>query len=126
MCRFIKKKRFQGEGEYAGLQMTWTSEMFGYNFACTHLGIHTTVVSSLQVRDVEYFKSNLEAVPMLHIGRAWFSKNHADTAEQWWHTEGADIRPDKIQVWFKLNATSSRIMPWPVPEGTDFPSCTTR
>jgi hypothetical protein len=35
--------------EYNSLSMGWTSEMFGYNFACAHLSIKTTVVDDLQV-----------------------------------------------------------------------------
>lgn len=86
-----EKERF--DKEYASLYISWTSEMYGYNFACAHLGIDTEVVHDLQIRDVDGRVSDEKAAKkaMIHMGRAWFPKKHAALAEKWRHTEGKDF-----------------------------------
>jgi hypothetical protein len=118
------KERF--DKEYNSLYMGWTSEMFGYNFACAHLSIKTTVVDDLQVRDVDnsrhMSKEQLAKKSMIHMGRAWFPQKHAALAEKWRHTEGERFKSYGIQVWCKCNNTGSSIVPWPLPDGLDFQS----
>ena len=41
---------------------------------------------------------------------------------KWAHTEGKSFRMYGTQVWCKCNYTASKIMPWPIPPGTDFQS----
>lgn len=117
-----EKERF--DKEYKSLYISWTSEMYGYNFACAHLGIETDVVNDLQIRDVDsrVTKEKAEKKAMIHMGRAWFPKDQAAAAEKWRHTEGKDFSHFGIQVWCKCNRTGHEIMPWPVPDGLDFQS----
>ena len=117
-----EKERF--DKEYSSLYISWTSEMYGYNFACAHLGIDTDVVHDLQIRDVDGRGSEeqMKKKAMIHMGRAWFPKQHAALAEKWRHTEGKDFSNFGIQVWCKCNRTGHEIMPWPIPDGLDFPS----
>jgi len=109
--------------QYQGLQIDWGAEMLGWNFACTHAGVHFTVLPRVQVRDVDSpLPKNLEKeVKMIHMGRAWFPKNYAP-AEQWRHTEGRNWNYRGVQVWCKCNVTADKIYPWPIPEGTDYQS----
>jgi hypothetical protein len=112
--------------EYGTLYMGWTSEMYGYNFACAHLSINTTVVRDLQIRDTDPSKGMSQQDRakrlMIHMGRAWFPTQHAALAEKWRHTEGENFKSYGIQVWCKCNKTGSKIMPWPLPDGLDFQS----
>ena len=102
--------------------------MYGYNFACAHLSIKTKVVRDMQARDVDRSIPLDEPDPpaMIHMGRAWFPKQHAAAAEPWRHTEGSDFINDEsraIQVFCKCNQTASTIIPWPVPpHGLDWQS----
>ena len=112
-----------------GLGVRWAAEMFGYNFACTHLGIKTTLVTDLQKRDVDGGKRQFAQLdgkmPMIHMGRAWFPKDKPDLAAPWRHkdsNEPGDIAGSGIQVWCKCNATAARVQPWPLPEGLDWVS----
>lgn len=118
------KAQFEKGGEFGSLYISWTSEMYGYNFACAHLGIETDTVHDLQIRDVDgrVSQQQNEKKAMIHMGRAWFPKKEAALAEKWRHTEGKDFNHFGIQVWCKCNRTGHEIMPWPVPDGLDFQS----
>jgi hypothetical protein len=112
-----------------GLGVRWAAEMFGYNFACTHLGIQTEIVSDMQKRDVDGGKRQFAQLdgkmPMIHMGRAWFPANKPELAAPWRHSadnEPSDIRGWGIQVWCKCNDTAADIQPWPLPEGLDWVS----
>ena len=110
------------------LNVMWAAEMFGYNYACAHLNIKTKVMHDMQGRDVD------PAIPldspdppaMIHMGRAWFPKEHIDAAEPFRHTEGKDFLNGNnraVQVFCKCNQTASTILPWPIPEkGLDWQS----
>eukprot|EP00472_Partenskyella_glossopodia_P011694 CAMPEP_0197537286 /NCGR_PEP_ID=MMETSP1318-20131121/56410_1 /TAXON_ID=552666 /ORGANISM="Partenskyella glossopodia, Strain RCC365" /LENGTH=456 /DNA_ID=CAMNT_0043095421 /DNA_START=329 /DNA_END=1696 /DNA_ORIENTATION=+ len=75
---------------YQSLQIDWGSEMLGWNFACAHLGLGTTVLPNIQARDVDrpVPPDREKEVKMIHMGRAWFPK-HYQPAKRWQHTEGA-------------------------------------
>jgi hypothetical protein len=119
-----EKERFKEQ--YKTLYIDWTSEMYGYNFACAHLGINTTTVWDLQIRDVDITKhlskEQLEQMPMIHMGRAFFPDKDATLAEPWRHTGAGDFASFGIQVWCKCNTTGSDIMPWPIPDDLDLVS----
>lgn len=119
-----EKERFKKQ--YETLYIDWTSEMYGYNFACAHLGIKTTTAWDLQIRDVDnskhMSKEQLDKKPMIHMGRAWFPDKDAALAEPWRHTGGGDFASFGIQVWCKCNSTGSVIMPWPIPDDLDLVS----
>eukprot|EP00924_Labyrinthula_sp_SR-Ha-C_P002996 maker-scaffold_58-snap-gene-0.22-mRNA-1 protein AED:0.05 eAED:0.05 QI:108/1/0.88/1/1/1/9/108/564 len=109
--------------KYKRLDLKWATEMFGYNMASAHVGVKHKVVKRIQVRDVDstHDAKKLKDVKMLHIGRAWFPRGSKE-AKKWIHTEGKGFSNFGDQVWCKCNFTGSEIMPWPVPEGTDFQS----
>ena len=110
------------------LNVMWAAEMFGYNYACAHLGIRTKIMFDMQARDVDPAipLDNPEPPAMIHMGRAWFPKEHADAAEPFRHTEGKDFlngNTRAIQVFCKCNQTASTVLPWPIPEkGLDWQS----
>ncbi|KAK3277524.1 hypothetical protein CYMTET_14475 [Cymbomonas tetramitiformis] len=111
---------------FAGLQIDWCVEMYGYVFAGAELGIHHDIQPNMQVRDVDGVVSKDEEgrVPMLHIGRAWLKPSYTP-AKRWMHTEGAAWKHRGTQVWCKCNFTAGTVVPWPVPDmsaGTDFQS----
>ena len=126
------KELQEGNGTYDEnyeryLHSSWAAEMFGYNFACAHLGIHTKIVRNMQARDVDPSLPLDSADPpgMIHTGRAWFPFEHKALAERWRHTEGDDFlngRQRSVQVWCKCNQTASKIIPWPIPAGLDLQS----
>ncbi|ETO36150.1 hypothetical protein RFI_00912, partial [Reticulomyxa filosa] len=106
------------------IQMGWGTEMFGYIFAAAHVGIKHEVVWGIQIRDVSprpQTPKDEKAFAMIHMGRAWFPRDY-EPGKQWWHTEGRAFRNFGAQVWCKCNWTASDIIPWPIPEGTDFQS----
>ncbi len=109
---------------FRGIQLDWCVEMYGYVFAAAELGIKHTIKGMLQIRDVDSPPppDQEKHVPMVHMGRIWFPKRHAEFAEQWRHTEGRTFAYRGIQVWCKCNWTASHVIPWPIPEGTDFAS----
>jgi len=110
--------------KYAHIQMGWGTEMFGYIFAAAHVGVKHEVVWGVQVRDVSPRPRSIEqekALAMIHMGRAWFPKSY-EPGKQWWHTEGKSFSHFGAQVWCKCNWTASDIIPWPMPENTDFQS----
>ncbi|KAH9253980.1 hypothetical protein BASA81_008104 [Batrachochytrium salamandrivorans] len=109
--------------KYGKLDVNWASEMFGYNLAAAHLGIHHDIVKDLQIRDVDGGKTFERAKnkASLHMGRAWFPKGHP-AAKPWLHTEGKPFANFGDQVWCKCNYTASTIKPWPIPQGLDFVS----
>lgn len=119
-----EKERF--DAQYETLYMSWTSEMYGYNFACAHVGIQTTVAMNLQIRDVDGStgmpKEYLDQFPMIHMGRAFFPDKDAALAEQWRSTDAEDYVTYGIQVWCKCNETASRVVPWPIPDHLDLVS----
>lgn len=94
--------------------------------AAAHVGVKHEVVHKMQVRDVAGTRSfkELKDVAMIHMGRAWFPHS-APSAQIWAHTEGKSFKHFGQQVWCKCNFTASKIIPWPVPEGTDFQSTKT-
>jgi len=109
---------------YASIQMGWGTEMFGYIFAAAHAGIKHEVVHGIQIRDVSGRPRNQEeerSYDMIHMGRAWFPPSY-EKGKQWWHTEGKEFSNFGAQVWCKCNYTASDIIPWPIPDGTDFQS----
>jgi len=110
--------------KFHDIQVDWCAEMYGYVFAAAELGIRHTIKGGLQLRDVDSPVSpeKEKFIPMIHMGRAWFPKEHAVAAERWRHTEGRNFAYRGIQVWCKCNWTASHIIPWPVPEGSDFVS----
>ncbi|GAB5353434.1 hypothetical protein AAMO2058_000036000 [Amorphochlora amoebiformis] len=109
--------------KFHNIQLDWCAEMYGYVFAAAELGIRHTIRGQLQLRDVdtEVSPAMEKRIPMIHMGRAWFPKG-TKSAEQWRHTEGRNFAYRGIQVWCKCNWTASHIIPWPIPEGTDFAS----
>ena len=110
------------------LNVMWAAEMFGYNYACAHLSIKTKVVHDMQARDVDpsIKLDTLDPPAMIHMGRAWFPKEHLAAAEPFRHTEGKDFingNSRAVQVFCKCNKTASTILPWPIPkEGLDWQS----
>ena len=110
------------------LNVMWAAEMFGYNYACAHLGIKTKVMHDMQARDVDASipLDSPEPPAMIHMGRAWFPKEHANAAEPFRHTEGKDFLNGNnraVQVFCKCNQTASTVLPWPIPEkGLDWQS----
>jgi len=111
------------KNRYNHLDLNWAAEMFGYNFASAHVGVHHEAVKRIQVRDVdgEHRHEKLKDVTMLHVGRAWFPKTY-EPAKRWAHTEGKSFSHFGQQVWCKCNHTASSIMPWPIPADVDFQS----
>lgn len=110
------------------LNIMWAAEMFGYNYACAHLSIKTKIVNDMQARDVDPSipLDSPDPPAMIHMGRAWFPKEHVDAAEPFRHTEGNDFingNQRAVQVFCKCNMTASTITPWPIPEsGLDWQS----
>lgn len=111
--------------KYNSLQPGWCAEMHGYNFAAAELGIAHTAKGGLQIRDVDgrLPLKKAQKIPMIHMGRAWVpNRSDFQPLKEYWHTEGYDFHAFGAQVWCKCNNTASQIVPWPVPEGTDFAS----
>ena len=110
------------------LNIVWAAEMFGYNYACTHLSIKTKILRDMQARDVDPSIPLESSDPpaMIHMGRAWFPKEHQEAADPFRHTEGnnfLDGNTRAVQVFCKCNQTASTVMPWPLPEkGLDWQS----
>jgi len=110
------------------LNVMWAAEMFGYNYACAHLSIKTKIMIDMQARDVDPSipLDSPDPPAMIHMGRAWFPKEHVDAAEPFRHTEGSNFingNERAVQVFCKCNQTASTIIPWPVPEkGLDWQS----
>ncbi len=112
--------------EFKALSIQWSAEMFGYCMATAHVGIKhferdDMALRDTQVTDLEYYA---RTVSLIHVGRAWFPKGHPSVAK-WAHTEGAMFAVLGDQVWCKCNYTASKIIPWPIPPGTDFVSTKT-
>ncbi|CAB9508278.1 expressed unknown protein [Seminavis robusta] len=128
------KERFQNNVTFKekygpGLGVRWAAEMFGYNAACTHLNIKTTIANDMQIRDVDGGKRKFEflngKMPMIHMGRAWFPREKPEIAAPWRHSssnEPGSIAASGIQVWCKCNQTAPKVLPWPLPDGLDFVS----
>eukprot|EP00928_Gymnodinium_smaydae_P055677 TRINITY_DN39170_c0_g1_i1.p1 TRINITY_DN39170_c0_g1~~TRINITY_DN39170_c0_g1_i1.p1 ORF type:complete len:570 (-),score=63.36 TRINITY_DN39170_c0_g1_i1:280-1923(-) len=94
----------------------WMTEMAGFNFAAAHLGL-IFQQAALQRRDVD--PPGAMNVPFLHMGRVWFPSGKAG---RWDQHELDWSGPRGIQVWCKCNNTADHIIPWPVPDGTDWVS----
>jgi len=109
--------------EYSSIQMSWCAEMFAYNFAAAHVGVHHIGKGFLQLRDVDMRRRDAEneKILMIHMGRAWFPKDY-EPGKKWSHTEGKAWRSFGNQVWCKCNYTAGTIVPWPLPDEMDFVS----
>ena len=122
-----RNETFQKQWEWLGID--WSAEMFGFNFACAHLGIRVKAANNLQVRDVETSTdvARWSVRPMIHMGRAWFPKpkenetasanNHSSLP--WRHEDDGGMPEFGHQVWCKCNDTAGEIIPWPLPETDD-------
>jgi len=109
--------------EYKSIQMSWCAEMYAYNFAAAHVGVHHTGKGFLQLRDVDMRRRDAEneKILMIHMGRAWFPHDY-EPGKKWSHTEGKAWRNFGNQVWCKCNYTAGTIIPWPLPDDLDFVS----
>ena len=106
------------------LGVGWAAEMFGYNYACAHLGIKTKVVDNVQLRDTSTDRNwkTWSKTPMIHMGRAWFPKNETEAAAPWRHENDDGFSAQGIQVWCKCNTTAGNVQPWPLPSNLDIVS----
>lgn len=111
------------EQRYSGIQFGWGAEMFGWIFGAAHAGVRHQIEHGLQIRDVDgrVSEKREKDIPMIHMGRAWFPKDY-EPGWRWHHTEGESFNRFGNQVWCKCNFTASDVIPWPLPEGTDFQS----
>jgi len=100
--------------------LNWMIEMAGFNFAAADMGLKFTL-ENLQRVDIQ--NPGDKSVPFLHMGRAWFPAGKAGHWDQTPYDKGAkDFAYRGTQVWCKANETADQIVPWPVPEGTDWVS----
>jgi hypothetical protein len=72
--------------------------MFGYNFACAHVGIRTAIVSDMQKRDVDGGKRQFSQLngkmPMIHMGKALFPADKPELGAPW--RNSSDSEPGDV------------------------------